>query len=530
MIERLLENWLTKTNERGYMIPYCQLLLSKGYKLLYISPHGMLEEGKDIIALNGQGKPEAFQLKNGDINLAQWRLIQGEINELVTIPIQHASVAEKSEFKTWLVTNGEVKDPVRTQILTLNRNNWGQQVDKKLEYQDKGILLADFLKYYGHFFPSEPADFKLFLELHLEDGTDMFPKEKYLKYIEPHLQIDSNELKPTKASSLISSAVILTSYILTPWLDKNNYVAQIEAWLCLISTIFATVTKFNIEPKFYSPSLEIIQLAIDECFEKLLEEVKNRNHLIEGDWRTDTVLYDTRVTIVLGYLCAYALYKKLQGKPLSTEKEIVDICQKYEPKMKFNGEAYSPLLIYYFWLNELNKRPETGNRISSLIIGLTNPKKYPTIFGWPNPYYTYEYSFRLNCGFITKEHTDSFTGQSYSLKALLGIIVRRNGKEFIEEHWRKISHIQFAEFVPNPIWETFLWRARNGVHETRFPNQTQSWKQLYEEAFSNEFVKMPDLLKKHPEILLLFVLIYPHRLTEENIRFLDLIFNLNLKK
>ena len=127
MTEKLLENWLTRTNERGYMIPFCQLLVSNGYTLLYVSPHGMLEEGKDIIALNQKGEPEAFQLKNGDITLAQWRSIQGEINELVALPIQHASVSEKSQFKSWLVTNGEVKDPVRTQIVTQNRNNWGQK-------------------------------------------------------------------------------------------------------------------------------------------------------------------------------------------------------------------------------------------------------------------------------------------------------------------------------------------------------------------------------------------------------------------
>src|SRR5664280_2859060 len=110
MTEKLLENWLTNTNERGYMLPFCQLLLSKGYKLLYISPHGLLEQGKDVIALNKNNKPEAFQLKNGNVTLGEWRNIKGEIDELVTIPIQHPSVSEKSNYKSWLVTNGEIKD------------------------------------------------------------------------------------------------------------------------------------------------------------------------------------------------------------------------------------------------------------------------------------------------------------------------------------------------------------------------------------------------------------------------------------
>jgi len=332
MIEKLLENLLINTNERGYMIPYCQLLVSKGYKLLYISPHGMLEEGKDIIALNTNGKPEAFQLKSDDITLGQWRSIQGEINELVTISIQHPSVFEKTNFKSWLITNGDVKDPVRTQISTLNRNNWGQSKKKKLEYQDKGYLLADFLKYYMKCFPSEPHNFKLFLDLHLTSGREMFPKKKFAQFIEQHLLIYDQTMLPTKAAHLISSSVILTSYILNSWTIAENYVAQIEAWICLISAIFALTTKHNLDKKYYSSSIEILGNAINECFENLLVEVKNRPHLIEGDWRTDNVSYRARTTIVLGYLCNYALYNRLRNTPLSPEKEqdILTICQKYE--------------------------------------------------------------------------------------------------------------------------------------------------------------------------------------------------------
>lgn len=506
------------------MIPFCQLLVSNGYTLLYVSPHGMLEEGKDIIALNQKGEPEAFQLKNGDITLAQWRSIQGEINELVALPIQHASVSEKSQFKSWLVTNGEVKDPVRTQIVTQNRNNWGQKKNKKLQYQDKGVLLAGFLKAYGHFFPAEPADYKLFLDLHLTDGAEMFPKEKYLKFIESHLQVSATTLTPTQAQSLIASSIIMTSYILKPWEEKQNHVAQIEAWTCLMATIFAIATKFSLTPDRYQSSLEIIQIALEDSFANLLEEVKKRPHLIEGDWRTDTVVYPLRTTIILGYLCAYGLYKRLQGKPLdqNLEKDILAICEKHESKMRFIGETFSPLFVVYFWFNELHQRSQVGNRISTIVLGLINESTYPTPFGWPNPYYDYEYALRLQAGFLWEEHTDSFAGASYSLQALLGIITRRDGRDFVAAQWRKITHTQFAEFVPGSSWETFLWRSPTGTCQTRFPTQTQSWKTLKEESLSTQFTKIPDLFMQHSELLLIFILVYPQRLTEENIRFLDL--------
>ena len=37
MIERVVENWLTSTNERGYEVPFCQLLLSQGYRMTILT-------------------------------------------------------------------------------------------------------------------------------------------------------------------------------------------------------------------------------------------------------------------------------------------------------------------------------------------------------------------------------------------------------------------------------------------------------------------------------------------------------------
>jgi hypothetical protein len=46
MIESVIANWLTKTNERNYQIPYCQVLLSKGQRVLYVSTHRPMEQGR----------------------------------------------------------------------------------------------------------------------------------------------------------------------------------------------------------------------------------------------------------------------------------------------------------------------------------------------------------------------------------------------------------------------------------------------------------------------------------------------------
>ena len=65
MIERVVENWLTSVNERQYQIPFCQLLAAEGETVVYISPHGQREQGKDVITLGRDRAPCAYQLKLG---------------------------------------------------------------------------------------------------------------------------------------------------------------------------------------------------------------------------------------------------------------------------------------------------------------------------------------------------------------------------------------------------------------------------------------------------------------------------------
>jgi len=76
VIERIVENWLTSANERGYQIPFSQVLMLEGHTVLYVSKHGPMEQGKDIITIGPDSVPCAYQLKAGNINLETWRRIE----------------------------------------------------------------------------------------------------------------------------------------------------------------------------------------------------------------------------------------------------------------------------------------------------------------------------------------------------------------------------------------------------------------------------------------------------------------------
>ncbi len=122
MLERAVEDWLTSATERYYQLPFAQVLMNQGHEILYLSRHGQGEHGKDIITRSPEGEYHAYQLKRGDIALGDWRGIEGEIRDLVNLPIVHPLVDKSEIHKSFLVTNGLVNTPVREQIDRLNEN------------------------------------------------------------------------------------------------------------------------------------------------------------------------------------------------------------------------------------------------------------------------------------------------------------------------------------------------------------------------------------------------------------------------
>src|SRR5262249_38503203 len=151
-IERVIENWLTSVNERQYQIPFCQLLAAADEEVVYVSTHGPFEQGKDIITLTRNGPPRAYQLKTGDLNLAEWRKIKGEIEELVEYPINHPAVRTKRQHEPILVTNGELRDTV-VQAINVANQAWRRRRFPALRVITKSTLLQRFVALHGTFLP-----------------------------------------------------------------------------------------------------------------------------------------------------------------------------------------------------------------------------------------------------------------------------------------------------------------------------------------------------------------------------------------
>jgi len=524
MVEKLIENWLTSTNERGYMPAFCQLLVSQGYQLLYISPHGPDEAGKDIIAKNPEGKLECFQLKNGDVNLSEFRKIEGELEELLKHPIVHPSVSAKERYDSFLVVNGRVNDPVRSRIKQRNDVNWNESRSTKLDYFQREQLTQKFVQLYGSFFPQEAKNFRNFLGFYISQGDDFIDKAQFCAFLENHFENGSKSLSNIQIAHLVSSALILVNYAISPWINSKNFVVQIEAWVCLLAYIYSQVEKHKLPDKYWVQSEKIVNTFIETNFQGLLSEVEKRHHLIEGDWPSDGIVYPARTTIILGYLCSYALCRRLQKNPLEEliEAQILEINKKYEDRLKFWGEAFSPHIFSYFWFNLLyNRQTEAVGRFSSMLHGLVNPKKSPQPYGFPNPYFTYEDSVRIVNGLATEDPKEHFVGQSYSMWSMVETLARRGYRTVLEGLWPKISKTQYLEVIPTNTNEYFTWKVKKGKLIEKFPDQTQSWKALVESSASKNYTSIPAILLSKPAFALVFMLVFPQRLTPGIIKLVD---------
>lgn len=524
MLEKLIENWLISTNERGYMPAFCQLLVSERYQLLYISPHGPDEAGKDVIARNPKGKLECFQLKNGDVDLSGFRKIEGELEELLKHPIIHPSVSTGERYSSFLVVNGRVNDPVRTRIKQKNDINWNESRTTKLDYFQREQLTQRFVQSYGYFFPQEAKNFRDFLGFYISQGDDFLNKEQFCNFLSSHFENDLKNLSKNQVAHLISSSLILVNYAISPWINLKNYIVQIEAWVCLLAYIYSQVEKHKLPFKYWGQSETIVNTFIEASFQELLKEVEKRSHLIEGDWPSDGIVYPARTTIVLGYLCSYALYKRLQKEPLEEiiEARILEINKKYEYKLKFWGEVFSPHLFSYFWFNLIYRRQmEAVGRFSSMLHGLVNPKKAPQPYGFPNPYFSYENSVRIVNQLMVDDPKQHFIGQSYSMWSMVETLARRGYRDILAGLWPKISKTQYLELVPINKYDYLTWKVKKGKLIEKFANQTQSWKELVEFSASKDYANIPAILLNKPAFALLFALVFPQRLTPGIIKLVD---------
>jgi len=520
VIERVVENWLTSVNERQYQIPFCQLLAAEGETILHISTHGQMEQGKDVISKAANGTINAYQLKCGDLTLSDWRKYQPEIHELVVYPIDHPSTGRHRTHKSFLVTNGRAADTVINAIRSSNRA-WSRMKAKPLTFIAGDELARRFMMAHGQFLPRDPKDFRKFLQLVVDSGTDQFDKKNFASFLESILPLlNPTRAKPREVQRSIASAVLFTTYIIQGCQRVQNNWAIFEAWTTMAAYVAAAAGRNRTPEAWWGLSFDLCVLAATRALEDLVGEcASNQTKFTQGNPFTDGHFYRARITVLAGLLGAASLCSAIRKEAWRHREFVTGFLLNYLPRVHLWGESAVPYLMLAALAVEKHGNHAVAEGLVVQLVRTLAEVNGSKGRGLPNPYYEPEAALRITCGF-DELNNEVFAGHVYTLEPMLQYLARRWLRRHLSLLWEKVTGVHFAKFQPNHEWESFLWAARNGSLVTTMARSPQSWRELLDESESPP-KSIHSCFRRKPEFSLYFSLVYPHRFTTELLKVIE---------
>ena len=447
MLERIIENWLDNASERSFQQPYCYMLAADGHTIIHSTRHSAMELGKDIITIDPDGIPCAFQLKTGNISLAKWQNeVIRQIDDLVVGKIPDSLVNSPNHHKSYLVTNGRIEEEVIRAIDDRNQT-WKSQNQPYLNLKPiaRGQLLERATKLGTELWPSELSDTKTLLEMFLENGEGVIPKAKLASLFESTVPLGllDNGKEPSKrhCARSIASAGLLCAIVTSNFSKKNNHVAEIEAWTLYIAYVLAVAERWGLLAKIYKNELKIAKDSIYNSLANLCDEIREREHFAEGDAFADPYVYRVRMTWLLGLMSIYALWR-LRDEIDKNETDVFlrEFCKKKQHLLELWGEAAIPQFLAFLWyFRKINATMGPTISLYHLISAICQRNGPNSRTFLANPYYEADDILPHNLAPILGSGEDpleeTFTGSSYALEGLVHLFVRTNWKQTMKDLW-----------------------------------------------------------------------------------------------
>lgn len=539
MLNRLLENWLDSASERSYQSAFCQLLAAQGHTVLHSTRHNVLEYGKDILTTDPQGTPCAYQLKGNPgsrLTLDQFRKIQDQLVQLVTQPPIFPGL-KIQPYNTYLVTNGIIEEEVQRAVDDLNRGfEASNAIGRPLGVIQRGHLLKWANELGTSLWPSGLQDANRLLQLLVTDGKQQFPTNLLHELLNSSLLFTTN--KPTKVSAgklkrHITSAALLTAVCLKNFSLENNYYAVIVAWSMFSAYVVGACEKYD--KSFKRNGMAAVEIARDTIFynlKSLCDELTDRKHYVEGNALVDVFTYRGRFTLLVALMSLYWFWCEDEGWPSEEHRLFL---QNFLPKGQAGlymwGEGAIPQLLIHLWyLRSVDASITPDILLGALLRQIVQTCNNKNSIGIPTPYYTFEDTTRrLLRGVLSlKEdpfHGDTFRYSSFVALPLMHLLVRTNLKQNCKSIWPDFSKLGFRHFEPRSSWMYCLKEADEGTEITEQPKLTKDWEELTQEARDVTGFGVPTELKNDKYLLMLFVIVFPHRGTPSAIRWLGRAFN-----
>ena len=519
MIEKLIENWLINVHELGYQIPFCEVLLTEKYSVLHVSKHGRGEHGKDVIARDQNGQLFAYQLKQGDITLNDWREMRGEVEELVRLPVSTTlpTLSTPQSHTPVLVTNGELRGDAATSIQSFAAQ-WQRDGAQLLQVKQKHELLNQFICAHGSYLPTDLQDFRKFVELYVSNPHDRIPRKEFSEFLTKLIGPSVASGRGKKTRRAIESMMLIGSYVIEAYERANNYIAAAEGWTIIACAVFQIVERERLPTKAYEQSLNLLWLGLNRTLKGLRAELLNRKHFVEPHFilgETDFVR-GVRTLITLGWVAADLLTSEVAGDGDSDKPETLKLVKQVLPTLAVTGEADWPYILCLSLFLEKSFGSMFGDGllqswVRSII--LLNKNQEDEDGGMPPPYWLQEKVLRLRYELLPPYKKERFTGHSYTIQSALDMLVRRMCRQFVATNWKSASRLSFCDYVPDAKSDWFVWRTQKGDLRMTISQQPASWSTWRKRAAEVSVQSIPAVLLRHPHWILPFVLTYPHRLT-----------------
>ncbi len=529
MRERLLEDWLAKIGERGFEIPFSQVLITRGHRVLLMG-HSPIEHGKDIVTRDGKGRFHAYQLKQGSVGLKEWQRIRSQIVALVETAIDHPNVGN-ARFDPHLVISGEFSAPARSRIAAENKS-WKRRGFRPLQLTSGKELLADFSTLASDFWPVAVPEIQAFLDLYQRAGKDLIDKESYAAFCVS--LITGGRRVRTEVGRRIAALNIFVSYLLSKAYAAENYWAVIEGWTIAASHIAWVAAKHRLADKHWRAAFNLAREAAVSALAKLKDEALEEQAFDPRHLEWDEITR-VRTTYVVGAVAGWFLLQRDSANAEEVDRAATLVRKAVSDRRTLLwGESAVP----FFLLTILFLGNASGDRFDEAIlvnlittIAVTNGRRSRE--GLADPYEDADTVLERGVRRFKnpKRRPRMHTGQSYTLEGLIFLAARRLLKGPLDAAWAGITYVQFAKFVPERVEDFLRWNSENGSLDNRQPGRPQSWAALLATVRNREFRKrLPSVLLNHPDFALLLVLVFPQRLTTELMLWLDDSFRLSFGK
>jgi hypothetical protein len=460
-------------------------------------------------------------LKAGNIGLGEWRNIYGEIVNLVELAIEFPGTAPITQFVPYLVTNGELTDPVSEQVRVANIG-WQSRIDKSLHIVQKGELFERFRASHGAYLPREVADFRMFLELILHDGSAPAEKDKAALLIEHVLPRDPQQESSLNIARAASSIVLLGAYITGSAALASNHWCVFEYWVLTGAYVLYLAEKSQKAESECEVSFGLCEIAAEGALSALVDECAARSHLVEGTPLMDGHTYRTRIVILAGLLSAWDLSLRVRRKERNKADFVHSFLNTRLKEAAMWGESAVPYLFLVALEAEQDCKPHVAEGIALQLVREISGANgaSATGRGLPSPYYSPEDALRLNYG-LDSLNPEQFVGQSYSIASLVDFLARRWRRQALAALWFGATRMMFEAFLPANPPDWFRWRCSDGLQDGSLPGEPQSWETLRTRAETISIANLPPILLKHSAFALWFILVYPHRFTPAMAKFIE---------